>query len=179
MKEKLLKLLHRCYRDCPFLNDYFAAVKSVFDTIETVINRLKTLFWFNEIDEATCRYWEKEMQIKPNSSDIRGRRSGIRAKWVSGIKSNLALIQQVCDSWENGRTKASFTDGVINITFTGEYGVPDNIDDLKKAIEEVKPAHLGYLLGFKYLLIKDIHQVKTLNQMEQITLNNFAMGKED
>ena len=39
------------------------------------------------------------------------------------------------------------------------------------------PAHLPMDYFFRYLLIREIHQVKTLTEMQQLTLKQFAGGK--
>ena len=51
-----------------------------------------------------------------------------------------------------------------------------NLEDLKSAIEEIKPAHLAVAYAFNYLLIRDIHDVMTMGQLGQTPLNKFAGG---
>ena len=43
-------------------------------------------------------------------------------------------------------------------------------------LDEVKPAHLAIVYTFRYLLIKDIHEVMTLSEVEATTLKKFAGG---
>lgn len=57
--------------------------------------------------------------------------------------------------------------------------MPTDLQALYEAVENVKPAHLPYAVIFKYLLIRDIHEVKTLEQMENLTMSQFARGIED
>ena len=45
---------------------------------------------------------------------------------------------------------------------------------LKNAVGEIKPAYIPYEWKFKYLLIKDIHEVMTIDEMENTLLNDFS-----
>lgn len=176
-KEQLLKYLHQFYRKSEFLHNFFEAVQTVLNTLNKNITRLEFLLHFNKLDKAGCEWWEKLLNITEISLKLEDRRAKIRAKFISRTHNDLELIQKICDSWKNGETEVDFIGGKIQIKFLSEYGVPEALDNLLKTIGEVKPAHLAYYLVFKYLLIKDIHEVKTIEQMEQITLNQFAFGK--
>ena len=89
---------------------------------------------------------------------------------------DIALLQAVADSWRNGDIDVTFPDGKIHITFVGSYGVPNDLDTLISMLDEVKPAHLAIVYTFRYLLIKDIHEVLTLSEVEATTLKKFAGG---
>ncbi|MNP69599.1 hypothetical protein D3C76_1657190 [compost metagenome] len=55
-------------------------------------------------------------------------------------------------------------------------GIPPNLDDLKAAIEEIKPAHMAVEFEFNYMLIRAIDGVLTLNELEALPLSKFAGG---
>ena len=107
------------------------------------------------------------------------RRNKIQAKWLSGIHNDIDLIQKVIDAWKPNEAVADFVDGLIDITFYGYYGLPDYFEELWKLIDDVKPAHLGVRYNFKYLLIEDIHEVKTIDEMNDITINRFMSGIDE
>lgn len=178
-KETLLKLLHKIYRKSDFLNDFFAAVQNVLNKIQTVITRIEFLLHFNKLDEKGCEWWESLLKITDINPNIDNRRSKIRAKFLACTHNDIILLQNVCDSWKNGEIQADFVNGKIQLQFIGEYGIPDALDSLLNSVNETKPAHLGVVVLFRYLLIEDIHEVKTLEEMESIELNNFAFGSED
>ena len=52
------------------------------------------------------------------------------------------ITSKIANSWRNGNVTVLFTDAVINIIFVSIVGIPYNIETLKFAIEEAKPAHL-------------------------------------
>ncbi|MDF2612771.1 MAG: hypothetical protein K0S71_557 [Clostridia bacterium] len=122
--------------------------------------------------------YEREAGIKTNKSrTYEERRAVIVARWRSSGKSDIHLIQQVADAWKNGRVNVEFrADGQIHVTFNSEKGVPSDLDSLDAAIDEVKPAHLGVIYHFLYLLIRDVHGMK-INTLQGIKLNAFAMDR--
>ena len=98
------------------------------------------------------------------------------AKWRSTGKCDLAMIQAVAGAWRNGEVAVDFVDCAIKLTFNGAYGVPDDLATLISAIGEIKPAHLAMSYVFKFLLIKEIHNVMTLTTLETHQLKEFAGG---
>lgn len=170
----ILKLLHKLYRNDEFIKDFAGATNLIFNSCEEMITRIGNLFYFDKLDTKGCQWWEKLLNITEISPNLESRRARVRAKWLSSAHNDILLIQTICDSWKNGEVEADFIDGKINLKFVGEYGIPEDLNGLTKAIEEIKPAHLPLLLIYKYLLIEDIHEVKTIEEMEQIQLFCFA-----
>ena len=178
-KDDLKKLIHKIYRKDPFINDFFSANQQIYSEVDCVITRLKNLLHFNRLDEKGCQWWENLLLINYINENIADRQAKIRAKWITTVHNNIELIQKVCDSWQRGEVLVDFIGGKIQIKFINKYGIPNALESLKSAINEVKPAHIAYVMLFKYLLIKDIHEVKTINQMGNIKLKMFSMGRED
>ena len=102
------------------------------------------------------------------------RRTALKARWRSSGKATLEQIQMVADSWRNGMVEVGFSAGKIVVQFVGAFGIPEDLDSLEAALQLVIPAHLAMEFLFRYLLIRDIHEVKMLSEMEQLTLNQFA-----
>ena len=124
-------------------------------------------------------HYEKLLAITPTKNQsLENRRAKIHSKWLSNNHNSIKLIQTVCNAWKNGEVIADFKNGKIQITFVGSFGVPDDLDSLKLAIGEVKPAHIGFEIIYKYLLIENIHEVMTIEDLEKITLEQFAFGAE-
>jgi len=55
-------------------------------------------------------------------------------------------------------------------------GIPPNLNDLKIAVEQIKPAYLLLDYLFSYLLIRDIDQLITIDQLQSTPLDKFAGG---
>lgn len=130
------------------------------------------------IDTATWGLivYEKELKIKTDlNKPLDDRRAVIKSKLRGSGKVDHIQIKLVADAYTNGDVVVSFN-GHIIVKFTSLYGIPPNLDDVKNALEDVKPAHLAIYYEFRYLLIKDIHNVMTIAQMDQTLLDRFAGG---
>ncbi|MCL6615562.1 MAG: YmfQ family protein, partial [Anoxybacillus ayderensis] len=90
----------------------------------------------------------------------------------------VALIKNVAESWYNGEVEVTEQPSLytVKIKFVSKLGVPSNLADIQNALREIIPAHLAINFEFSYLLIKDVHNVMTLSQLEATTLDKFAGG---
>lgn len=147
-----------------------------FDNFNFKINDLEQQL---NIDTATwaLEIYERELNIKTIlGKSLEERRSVVKSKLRGTGKVDAVLIKMVADAFTNGNVSVDFNGSII-IKFNSVYGIPHNLEDAKQAISDISPAHLDIIYEFAYLLIKDIHNMKTLNEMEQITLNKFAGGE--
>ncbi len=123
--------------------------------------------------------WEQELGIVQDATKpLEQRRAVAESKLRGGGKFSGAQVKNVAEAYDGGRVQVSFQPERWNFTiqFVDTHGIPPNLNDLKQAIEELKPAHLSVEYKFSYLLIKEIHLVKTLSDMESIPLSKFAGG---
>ncbi len=167
-----MSYLHRLYRKDVWIRELFQAAG--LDQIQEAIDDLKEQNFF---DTATwgLKIMEKDLALDPTGS-VESRRNKAEAAWKSSGKVDIELLQRIADSWRNGEVEVQFIGGKINVKFVGEFGVPSDLGSLKTAIDIAKPAHLAVIYAFRYLLIEDIHNVLTINQMQQLKLNQFAGG---
>jgi len=88
------------------------------------------------------------------------------------------MIKNVAQAYDGGTVDVAVSPSEykIIITFIDTLGVPVNLDDLKQALEDIKPAHMTLSYTFRYLLIKEVHNVMTISQLQQTQLNKFAGG---
>ena len=131
---------------------------------------LNTVSWNLAVEERVAGI------TPPSGATIDSRREALKAQWRSGGKVDRDQVQRVADAWQNGAVEVIFVQGRILVQFVGPYGVPEDLSVLQDAVARVIPAHLPVDYRFRYLLIRDIHQVKTLAEMDQIPLNQFAGG---
>lgn len=121
-------------------------INLLFSDIADIRNQLS-------IDTATWGLviYEKELKIKTNlNKPFSERRSVIKSKLRGSGKVDHIQIKLVADAYTNGNVLVSFN-GHIVIKFTSTFGVPTNVDDLKNALEEIKPAHLAIDYEFRYV----------------------------
>ena len=134
-----------------------------------------------DVDTATWGlvYWERICGISTDESKpVEQRRSVVKSK-LRGIGTvTVALIKNVAESWYNGEVEVTEQPSLytVKIKFVSKLGVPSNLTDIQNALREILPAHLAINFEFSYLLIKDVHNVMTLSQLEATTLDKFAGG---
>ncbi|OLA94796.1 MAG: hypothetical protein BHW64_01945 [Candidatus Melainabacteria bacterium LEY3_CP_29_8] len=178
--KKILSYLNKDYRNDDFTIDLTKTLQTKFQSLYDGINALKSNFYFDTLTIEGIKYFETLLGITPiETQTYNDRCATIQAKWLSNNHNCIKFIQDICNAWKNGRVKADFVNGKIKLVFIGEYGVPEDLDGLLSAINEIKPAHISYYFIFKYLLIENIHEVKTIEEMENLTLEMFAFGKEE
>lgn len=123
--------------------------------------------------------WESELGIATDQTKpLEQRRSLVESKLRGAGQFSGRLVKNVAEAYDGGTVDVTFqpADWSFTIKFVDTIGVPPNLDDLKAVIEEIKPAHLAVEYEFSYLLIKDLHGVLSLHDMEQIPLSKFAGG---
>ncbi|AEG60008.1 putative phage tail protein [Desulforamulus ruminis] len=122
-------------------------------------------------------WWEKEYGIKSyvGKPDDQ-RRSVILSKKRGAGRFTIELLRTVAQSYERGLVDVYDhpEDYYFIVKFNDTLGVPPNLDDLKNAIEEIKSANLEAVYQLRYLLIKEIHQTLTVNEMQSHKLTDFS-----
>ncbi|BDG48765.1 YmfQ family protein [Parageobacillus sp. KH3-4] len=177
-KDEIIELLPDLFRNSPEYQAIAHAKGKQFDKLEAAIDDVLNQAF---IDLATwgLALWEKDYGIPTNpSKSIEERRSNLKAKkrGIGTVKEDV--IKNTAEAYYGGEVEViqKPRDLELIVKFISSYGVPSNLDDVRKALEEIIPCHLELLFEFTYLLIKDIHNVKTIAEMEQIPLNKFAGG---
>lgn len=133
-----------------------------------------------DLDTATWAldYYEKDLGIKTDyTKSYDDRRSVIKSKWRGGSgKLTSTLIKIVCDSFSNGDVDVTY-DGIIHVKFTSVIGTPPNMDDLKAAVELIKPAYKLLNYEYSYLLVPEVNSM-TIGNLINTEINKFAFGGE-
>ena len=162
------------YRKDPWITALAAAVQAKLAGQEQETASLPEQMSFDTVT-WNLAVEERVAGITPAAgATLEQRRTALKARWRSSGKATLEQIQMVADSWRNGMVEVGFSAGKIVVQFVGAFGIPEDLDSLEAALQLVIPAHLSMEFLFRYLLIRDIHEVKTLSEMEQLTLNQFA-----
>ncbi|NOU65238.1 DUF2313 domain-containing protein [Paenibacillus sp. LMG 31461] len=122
--------------------------------------------------------WEAELGIasvqgKPDDQ----RRSVINAKLRGVGTVTVDLIKSVAEAYDRGAVEVTQQPASYQFTvrFVDTLGTPPNINDLKAAIEDIKPAHLNVVYSFRYLMLSDIETL-TISQIESTMLDKIAWG---
>ncbi len=86
------------------------------------------------------------------------RRERIAAKISGRGTTTKAMLKDIASRYSNGDVEV-LEDNAKNkftIKFVGTLGIPGNMDDLKKTIEEIKPAHLEVNYEYVYNTWNDV-----------------------
>jgi hypothetical protein len=171
----LIEYLPLIMRKSKVIQEIYNVAEQKFTVLDTSLEDIKRQL---NIDTATWGLviYEKDLKIKTDlNKPLNERRAVIKSRLRGSGKIGQLQIKLVADSYTNGNVLVSFN-GHIVVKFTSVRGIPSNLDDLKVVLEDVRPAHLRIDYEFSYVLIKEINNVLTLNQVEQVTLDNFAGG---
>lgn len=175
VKEYALSQLHWIVRKDPWVRDLFLAAGASLDQMAERIVAIWNFDDFSALTAEQCAYYEGLLGLPTDpATSLADRRAAIQAAWNGGQPATLEAIQSACDAWEAGGIACSYEPGTLTLDFIGTTGIPANLDTLKKTIEAMVPAHIIVEYAFSYLLIRDIHLVKTLTEMEALTLDQFA-----
>jgi len=122
--------------------------------------------------------WEEELGIVPLANQpIEQRRAVVRSKLRGYGKFSGRLLKSVAEAYDHGVIDIKFDaqTSTFTIRFVSTLGLPPNIEDLKRAVEEVIPAHLMVSYLYRYLTIAEI-EAMTISHIEATTLDRFAGG---
>lgn len=168
------------------LPDYYSGVKEIRLLSQIEGNELDGLSAsfeeaFNQrfVDTATWGLvrWEKELGINPTAGQpFDQRRSVIRSKMRGTGTVTVRLMKSVAEAFDRGALEVTVQPELYSFTirFVDTLGAPPNVNDLKAAIENIKPAHLTVIYKYKYLLISQIHKTMTIDELQQRRLTDFS-----
>lgn len=175
VKEYALAQLHQMVRRDPWVEAIFLAAGVSLDEMAERILAIYRFDDFSRLNGEQCAYYEGLLGLPADeTAGLEARRAAIQAAWARAAKPSLALLQAACDAWEERRATASYEDGALTLRFQGAVGIPDNLATLKKLIEDIVPAHIPVIYAFRYLLIREVHGVMTLAEINEEPLNHFA-----
>lgn len=119
------------------------------------------------------KYWEEELGLSIiNFDTYENRRSRIKAKLRGVGTTTVAMIKNVAESFQNGEVNVieDNTNYSFTIKFIDTKGIPPNIQDIYRAIELIKPAHLGVSYEFRYTTWSE------LSNYEQRDISKYTWG---
>lgn len=155
MGNKMITYLPLFLRKSKIYNGIFNAEEKQLQFLEANIQDIKNQL---NIDTATwaLAIYEKELGLETDlNKPLEERRSVIKSKWRGTGKADDKLIQVVAEAYSNGEVAVEFN-GTILIKFVGSMGVPPNVNDLEKIINDIKPAHLPFQFKFTYLIWNEL-----------------------
>lgn len=138
---------------------------------EKAINNLIREFF---IDTAvhSLDIWSKFAGIEDDPLlELDIRRSNIKAALKSKETTTIEVIKSIAESYSNGTCEVieDYANYKFTVKFISVIGVPKKINEIKKIIDKVKPAHIDYDFEFKYRTWDDIKAYnKTWNKWKNL-----------
>lgn len=150
-----MKSLIEMYPDflhCNIMSEVVKVEELILIEEEEAINNLVSEFF---VDTAfyTLPIWAEFAGIDDDENlDLNIRRDNIKAAFKSIGVTTVDVIKKIAESYSNGKCEVVeyIGDYFFVIKFVSTIGIPKRIDLIKKLIDKVKPAHLGYRFEFKY-----------------------------
>ncbi|GIO93198.1 YmfQ family protein [Paenibacillus lactis] len=175
---ELFSYLPAYYETSRVMQSDMEAKGSEMDALYQALNEAADQFFVRTATWGLDR-WEEELGIPTDrAKPMEQRRAVLESKLRGAGTFSGRLVKNVAEAYDGGAVEVTFQPGEWRFTvqFVDTLGIPPNLEDLKAAIEEIKPAHLAVDYAFNYLLIRDIHEVMTLDELGQMPLNKFAGG---
>ncbi len=143
-KDDLIQHLHELYRADPYINELYKSVGIEMDNVKSIIDDLGKEYFFDTMTtDIGIPTFENLLRFKTSSNAIlANRRSQLEARYKGRGKFSIDLIQAICNSWLHGNTDVSFIDDIIKIKFIGINGISNDLDNIYKAIQVIKPAQI-------------------------------------
>ena len=103
--------------------------------------------------------WEEVYGIATNFSlSYEQRREIILAKMRGQGTTTVEMIQNTAIAFSGGEVEVIEDNAHYNfiVRFVGQYGIPRNMEAFKEMLEEIKPAHLGYTLEYRFVIWNEL-----------------------
>lgn len=148
---KLIDRLPSFYNESKEVMDIQGALENERATLE---RKIKTLI--NDLFVITAENiseWENFVGIKVDvSKPLEYRKNNVIARIRGKGTTTKELIKNVSESYADAEVDIIENNNTYSfvVKFVGMKGIPSNLEDLKKAIEEIKPAHLSVSYSFTY-----------------------------
>lgn len=110
----------------------------------------------NQLNVETATWglglWEWVYGIETDlTKSYEARRNVVEAKMRGSGTTTVALIKSTAESYVGAvRVEEVNSEYKFVIYMVDEVGIPENIEDLKKTIRQIKPAHLDFEIVFRY-----------------------------
>lgn len=148
--EQMIQELPQYERDNKLINEIYRVFGN---KAEDFLYKIDDLYKQLNIDTATwgLDVWERNFSIKSNhSKSYKERRADIKIKLKRHGKVDHVMLESIIKDFTGCDSQVLFDSRII-ITFTNNEKIHFS-RDMKTAIDEVKPAHLGYDYIVKQLI---------------------------
>ena len=151
--ERLMQHMPKYYRDIVEIEELQKAIDLQLDELDIMSNEVLKQFF---IYTATWSLpiWERifGLTVGDTTSNLKERRENIISKLRSYGTTTKEMIARVAKAFTNGEIEVieDNPNYSFKIKFTSIVGIPDNLENFKKVVATIKPAHLNFNVEFRY-----------------------------
>lgn len=175
--QNLIKNLNTIQRNDPYSIELLTAISQEINALSAEIDDFNVQYYFDTMTWY-IEVMAQQMQFSfADSLTLQEKREALEARYKSDSKADLYTIKAVAQSWATGEVDVQFTNGKIIIEFIGQVGIPTNIDDFVKIINDLIPCHLEWEYKVKYNTWEFISQF-TWGQLSTKTWADVYEGKD-
>lgn len=154
MREHLPNL----YKKSKVMNQMMDSFESEYERLKQEVQLTENQFFVLLSDKSISSH-EADVGLTPdNSADLETRRGRILSKLRGTGTVTKTMMKNVAASFVNGEIEIIeyASEYLFAVKFMSKQGVPYNLADIQKVIEDIKPAHLSVEYIFTYRLWQDV-----------------------
>lgn len=154
----MIEKLPYYYRKSEVVKELYRVIKLLFDRLNSDAAAQDMRLFITTTDEFA--FHEKDVGLSEIVADNETKRSRVIAKLQGYNMLTKAELERFISIYDKtGCTVTEdFAHYTIHIEFSGRTGVPYNLDEIKAAVDEVKPAHIKVEYGFVKNTWNDAHR---------------------
>lgn len=149
----MLSYCPRYYQASRIFKSHLQAAGVELDSLKQGIEEILDQFFVNTATWG-LDLWEQELGLSSFAGKPLDQRRSRAVSKICGMGTvRVALVKSVAESYVRGTIDVMDRPELYSFTvkFIDPLGIPPNLDDLKAAIEEIKPAHLEVVYEFTYV----------------------------
>lgn len=145
----MIERLPHYYRKSKVVEDLYTAVQTILDKLSADISAEDLMLFITTTTDFTLH--EKDVGLSAITADNETKRARVVARIQgNGVLTKSALYELIDIYDKTGCTiTEDFKNYTVTVLFSGRTGVPYNFEQIKAAIEEVKPAHIKFEYAFR------------------------------
>jgi len=170
----LLKKMPVYYKNSKIVRELLIGIEKECERLknETVLSENQ---FFVILSDSNIQNHEQDVGLTPDpSADIDTRRGRVLSRLRGTGTVTKTMMKNVAASFVNGDIEIIEypSEYCFAVKFTSRTGVPYNLSDIQKMIEEIKPAHLAVEYIFTYRLWQDV--IDSLKDWETVNTYTWA-----
>ena len=170
----MLKKMPAYYKSSKIVREILSGIEKECERLknETVLSENQ---FFVILSDSNIQNHEQDVGLIPDpSADIDTRRGRVLSRLRGTGTVTKTMMKNVAASFVNGDIEIIEypSEYCFAVKFTSRTGVPYNLSDIQKMIEEIKPAHLAVEYIFTYRLWQDV--IDSLKDWETVNTYTWA-----